>query len=123
VVDALGVPGSFGHVEFLCDPRRPTPHMVAPGNRTRWELRLRPGETRESMEDDETIAALLSPWSHGDQVRIERKAVYRFHARCCKRFGEGRIFLAGDAAHLTPPFAGQGLVAGIGSPHPVRSTA
>jgi 3-(3-hydroxy-phenyl)propionate hydroxylase len=46
-------------------------------------------------------------------VRIERKAVYRFHARACKRFSKGRVFLAGDAAHVTPPFAGQGLVAGL----------
>ena len=40
-----GRPGRFDHVEFLCDPERPTPHMVAPGGRTRWEFMLQPGET------------------------------------------------------------------------------
>lgn len=113
IVDALDVPGTFDHVEFLCNPERPTPHMIAPGGRTRWEFMLRPGETREEMESDATIAELLRPWVRAEDLRIERKAVYRFHARVCRRFGKGRVFLAGDAAHLTPPFVGQGLVAGL----------
>jgi 3-(3-hydroxy-phenyl)propionate hydroxylase len=113
VVDALGVPGNIDHVEFLCNPDRPTPHMVAPGGRTRWEFMLKPGETAEQMERDSTIAELLRPWVGAGAVQIERKAVYRFHARACRRFSKGRVFLAGDAAHITPPFVGQGLVAGL----------
>lgn len=113
IVDAAGVPNNIDHVEFLCDPDRPTPHMVAPSGRTRWEFMLKPGETREEMEADATIARLLSPWAKAEDIRIERKAVYRFHARVCASFRKGRVFLAGDAAHLTPPFAGQGLVAGL----------
>ncbi len=113
IVDAAGVPRNIDHIEFLCNPDRPTPHMVAPNGRTRWEFMLRPGETREEMERDETIARLLSAWAKPEEVHVERKAVYRFHARVCARFAEGRVFLAGDAAHLTPPFAGQGLVAGL----------
>jgi 3-(3-hydroxy-phenyl)propionate hydroxylase len=42
-----------------------------------------------------------------------RKTVYTFHARMADRWREGRILLAGDAAHLTPPFAGQGMNAGL----------
>jgi 3-(3-hydroxy-phenyl)propionate hydroxylase len=113
IVDALGVSENIDHVEFLCDPDRPTPHMVAPGGRTRWEFMLKPGETREEMEKGSTIARLLEPWAKVEEIRIERKAVYRFHARACKRFSKGRVFLAGDAAHVTPPFIGQGLVAGL----------
>ncbi len=113
VVDGLDVPGEFDHVEFLCNPARPAVHMIAPGGRHRWEFMLRPGETREQMEKDSTVEELLRPWGEPGTIRIERKAVYRFQARVCARFSKGRVFLAGDAAHLTPPFVGQGLVAGL----------
>jgi len=113
IVDARGTQDPIDHVEFLCNPARPTPHMVAPGGRERWEFMLAPGETREEMEAPEKIRELLAPWGDPDQMIIERTAVYRFHARVVDRFSVGRVFLAGDAAHVTPPFAGQGLVAGL----------
>jgi len=113
VVDAKQVPTPMDHVEFICDPGRPTPHMVAPGGRQRWEFKLQPGETREHMERHETVMGLLQPWTRGEPIEIERVAVYRFHARVADRFQVGRVFLVGDAAHITPPFAGQGLVAGL----------
>ncbi|MFX8149063.1 FAD-dependent monooxygenase, partial [Acinetobacter baumannii] len=74
---------------------------------------LQPGERREEMESDSRIRALLTPWTDVDSITIERKAVYRFHARTVDRFSVGRVFLVGDAAHITPPFVGQGLVAGL----------
>ncbi|MFM2415408.1 MAG: hypothetical protein RL385_131 [Pseudomonadota bacterium] len=113
VVDVRNPPRPIDHVEFLCDARRPTPHMVAPGGRERWEFMLHPGEDRAEMERTEKVLALLAPWGITNAADIERKAVYRFHARVCDAFSQGRVFLAGDAAHVTPPFAGQGLVAGL----------
>lgn len=113
IVDARQVPRPIDHVEFLCDHRRPTPHMCAPGERERWEFMLRPGETREQMESEACIRELLAPWGAPEDMVIERKAVYRFHARAARTFARGRVFLAGDAAHITPPFVGQGLVAGL----------
>ena len=113
VVDAKRVPNPIDDIEFICDPARPAPHMVAPGDRQRWEFMLRPGETREQMEQPETVRKLLAPWARTEDIEIERVAVYRFHARVADRFSKGRVFLAGDAAHITPPFAGQGLVAGL----------
>ncbi len=113
IVDALDVPTPIDHVEFLCDPRRPTPHMVAPGGRQRWEFMLHAGEQTSEMEEPERVRALLEPWCKTEDIRIERTAVYRFHAREARRFSRGRCFLVGDAAHVTPPFAGQGLVAGL----------
>ncbi|WP_332742208.1 bifunctional 3-(3-hydroxy-phenyl)propionate/3-hydroxycinnamic acid hydroxylase [Hydrogenophaga sp.] len=113
IVDAIDVPEPIDHVEFTCCPRRPTPRMVAPGGRQRWEFMLRPGEKPEEMERPESVRRLLAPWCDSERIQIERTAVYRFHAREVKRFSKGRCFLAGDAAHITPPFAGQGLVAGL----------
>ncbi|MGO4382065.1 bifunctional 3-(3-hydroxy-phenyl)propionate/3-hydroxycinnamic acid hydroxylase [Pseudoduganella sp. RAF53_2] len=113
VVDTINAPKPISHIEFTCDPRRPSPHMPAPGNRQRWEFMLHPGETREQMEHPDTIRALLSPWCDTSECTIERTAVYRFHARMVDCFSKGRVFLAGDAAHITPPFVGQGLVAGL----------
>ena len=104
---------AIDHIEFICNPQRPTPHMPAPGGRERWEFMLQPGESREELESPESIARLIAPWVNPQELEIERKAVYRFHARCCKRFSKGRTFLVGDAAHITPPFVGQGLVAGL----------
>lgn len=113
VVDAKQSPTPIDHVEFICDPRRPIPHMVAPGGRQRWEFKLNPGETREQMEHPDMVKRLLQPWTQGQDIEIERVAVYRFHARVAERFKVGRVFLVGDAAHITPPFVGQGLVAGL----------
>ena len=113
IVDALNVPNPIDHCEFNCDPRRPTPRMIAPGGRQRWEFMLRSGERPEEMERPESVRRLLAPWCDVDGIRIERTAVYRFHAREARAFSKGCCFLAGDAAHVTPPFAGQGLVAGL----------
>jgi 3-(3-hydroxy-phenyl)propionate hydroxylase len=113
ILDALDVPNPIDHCEFICNPRRPTPHMVAPGGRQRWEFMLQRGERPEEMERPESVRRLLAPWCNIDAIRIERIAVYRFQARVAKSFSKGRCFLAGDAAHVTPPFAGQGLVAGL----------
>ena len=113
IVDAEGSGRTPGEIEFDCDPRRPTPHMPAPGGRERWEFMLHPGESRERMESTETVRELLAPYGDASRMTIARRAVYRFHARTCERFLAGRVILAGDAAHITPPFVGQGLVAGL----------
>jgi len=104
---------AIDHVEFICDPKRAVPHMPAPGGRERWEFMLHAGERREDMEDAGKVAELMKPWSGDEALTVERTAVYRFHARCCDHFSRGRVHLVGDAAHITPPFVGQGLVAGL----------
>ena len=113
VADVRNVAAPIDHVEFWCDPARPSPRMPAPGGRQRFEFMLRPGESREQMEREDVARELMRPWTNGEDVEIERLAVYRFHARIVERFSVGRVFLAGDAAHVAPPFAGQGLVSGL----------
>ena len=96
----------------LCDPARPTTCVLSGPGRHRWEFMLLPGETPEAMLDDAVVEALLRPWDCGP-VQIERRAVYRFHGLVANQWRAGRLMIAGDAAHQTPPFAGQGMCAGI----------
>jgi len=81
--------------------------------RHRWEFMIKPGETAELVSDDAFIEKLLEPWNVKGAVRLERKAVYTFRARIAERWRQGRVLLAGDAAHQTPPFAGQGMCSGL----------
>lgn len=97
----------------ICDPARPTTCVLMGSGRHRWEFMLRPDETPEQAIDDGFIANLLAPWNVEGAVTLERKAVYRFNAKVARDWVKSRVILAGDAAHLTPPFAGQGLCSGI----------
>ncbi len=97
----------------VCDPERLTTYVCAKDPNRRWEFQLREGETREEMLEPETIRDLLDPWLPPEHYEIRRAAVYQFHAATASRWQDGRIFLAGDAAHQTPPFLGQGLNAGF----------
>lgn len=97
----------------ICDPKRPVTYMAMSGKRFRWEFMLKPGESAEEMLADSKIRELLEPWNCADRIQIERKAVYRFHGLVAERWREGRVLIAGDAAHQMPPFAGQGMCSGI----------
>jgi 3-(3-hydroxy-phenyl)propionate hydroxylase len=46
-------------------------------------------------------------------LTVTRSVEYTFAARCASHWRAGRVLLAGDAAHVMPPFAGQGLGAGL----------
>jgi 3-(3-hydroxy-phenyl)propionate hydroxylase len=96
----------------VCDPERPTTCVLSGPGRHRWEFMLLPGETPDAMLDEAVVQDLIRPWDCGP-VEIERMAVYRFHGLVANRWRDGRALIAGDAAHQTPPFAGQGMCAGL----------
>ena len=114
VIDAVLSPGSrVPEVNLqICDPQRPTTCVLMGPGRHRWEFMLLPGEAPEQVLHDEFIEALLLPWDCGD-ITIERRAVYRFHGLVARSWRDSRVLLAGDAAHQTPPFAGQGMCSGL----------
>jgi 3-(3-hydroxy-phenyl)propionate hydroxylase len=100
----------------VCDARRPATFMPVTGDRYRWESRLRPGETVAEATAPARLAALLAPVDPA-VVEIVRAVEYTFRAQVADRWRAGRVFLAGDAAHLSPPFVGQGLGLGLRDVH------
>ncbi|WP_397475406.1 bifunctional 3-(3-hydroxy-phenyl)propionate/3-hydroxycinnamic acid hydroxylase [Pusillimonas sp.] len=116
VVDVLlkrDRPDLGDHSIQYCDPARPATYVRGAGQRRRWELMIMPDEDAAEMALPENIWKLLSRWITPKDGLLERPAVYTFHSVVAKGWRKGRMLIAGDAAHQTPPFMGQGLCAGI----------
>ncbi len=96
-----------------CEPARPCTMVIGPGNHRRWEISLKPGEDPQQASTPEGTWALLARWLTPDDGELWRQSSYRFHALVARRWRAGRVFLAGDAAHMQPPFLGQGMCQGL----------
>jgi 2-polyprenyl-6-methoxyphenol hydroxylase-like FAD-dependent oxidoreductase len=98
----------------ICDPVRPTTVVSGGPGRRRWEFMRLPHESLDEINDERRAWELLAPWNvHPGNANIDRHAVYTFNAHYAEQWRSGRVLIAGDAAHLMPPFAGQGMCAGI----------
>ncbi len=95
------------------NPSRPATYCRNVGKRRRWEFAIKKTEKIEKILSDKYIWNFLKPWLKKKEARMERKTIYTFQSALAKKWKKGRIFLAGDAAHLMPPFMGQGMCAGI----------
>ncbi|GAB3163286.1 bifunctional 3-(3-hydroxy-phenyl)propionate/3-hydroxycinnamic acid hydroxylase [Amycolatopsis stemonae] len=105
-----------GHdrLRFWCDPDRPAVDCPTPLEHHRWEFPVLAGEDEKELVTEQAVWRLLNRQGiTGDQVEILRAVVYSHHVRFASRWRVGRIFLAGDAAHVMPPWIGQGMAAGV----------
>ena len=108
--------GQWDGVHQVCNPLRAGTFMRIGDNRYRWEFRLLSGETAEEYRDLARLKPLIAPWASevpDDALELIRSAEYTFRAQIADKWRRGNVFLLGDAAHLTPPFIGQGLCAGL----------
>lgn len=117
VLDIINRKDDIQHTHVYCSAERPAITLPGPHGTRRWEFRLRPDETDAEALKPESIRGMLQLYGGDTEAEIVRQIVYTFHARTAERWREGRVFLAGDAAHLTPPFAGQGMNSGVRDAH------
>ncbi len=96
-----------------CSSLRPATYVRGTGDRRRWEITVLADEDGDRVAEPANVLRLLKPWVEPEDVDLERTALYTFHSMIASRWRDGRLLLAGDAAHLTPPFLGQGMCAGM----------
>lgn len=115
VVDAANDTLDAPYTALHADPSRPFVCIYLPYQQRRWEFMLFEGEDEETMCQEANIRELIRNHigDDVDQLDIIRIRAYTHNSRVANRFVERRVILIGDAAHITPPWAGQGLNSGI----------
>ena len=98
--------------QFVGRATRPMVTLPMSPGRHRWEWMLHAGEDAAPHLDPVAVRRTVGEWLDGEHAEIERAVVYTFHTRMAGAWRRGRLLLAGDAAHLMPPFAGQGFSSG-----------
>jgi 2-polyprenyl-6-methoxyphenol hydroxylase-like FAD-dependent oxidoreductase len=108
--------GALAHLPIAgqwCDPVRPTTIIQSGPRHRRWEFMLLPDEAPSDFDDPARVWALLEPWYRPEDGPLTRSTVYEFRSMVADEMRQGHVLIVGDAAHLTPPFLGQGLCSGV----------
>jgi 3-(3-hydroxy-phenyl)propionate hydroxylase len=99
-----------------CNPERPMYATCIANGMLRWEIMLKPEDDAAQVTTPEAIWNFIEnsvrPISRHDG-ELHRGVVYTFESLLTDRWRKGRLMVAGDSAHRTPPFLGQGMCAGI----------
>ena len=93
--------------------KRPATYCRNVGKRRRWEFAINNNESEKKVLSNSYIWNFLKPWLKPSEALMERKTIYTFQSAISKKWKKGRVFLAGDAAHLMQHFMGQGMCAGV----------
>lgn len=114
VVDVKNADVDAPYTALNCDPRRPNVCIYLPYGFRRWEFLVYPHEDEHAIAQPDSVRRLLKPYvKDPHRLEIVRARTYTHHSRVADRFVVGRVALVGDAAHLSPPWIGQGLNAGL----------
>lgn len=101
-------------VHQVCSAHRAATYMRIGATRYRWEFQLLAGETASDYTGLDALRPFIAPWvPEGTELELVRVTEYTFRAQLADRWRRDNVFLLGDAAHLTPPFIGQGMGAGL----------
>ncbi|MCO6000170.1 FAD-dependent monooxygenase [Actinoallomurus sp. WRP9H-5] len=105
------LPATNGFI--VCEADKPVTYCPIFPPKLRFEFMLGDGDDAEEYERPTTVYRLLSRWLAPGDYRMQRTDVYEWHARLAGRWRNGRLFIAGDAAHEMPPMLGQGMCSGL----------
>lgn len=114
VVDVRNAETDAPYTALHCDPRRPNVCIHLPFGYRRWEFMVFPHEDADRLVEESSVKSLIAPYvENADRLDVVRARIYTHHSRVADRFIVGRTLFAGDAAHLSPPWIGQGLNLGL----------
>ena len=114
VVDVRNAELDAPYTALHCDPRRPNVCIHLPFGYRRWEFMVFPHEDTDRLVEEASVKSLIAPYVRdADRLEVVRARIYTHHSRVADRFVVGRTLFAGDAAHLSPPWIGQGLNIGL----------